>query len=110
MKQLIDLEIVKSAMAEIGFTLAKTEYGTMDSGSAEFTKGTVSITVWKDKSIWEFGGTRAELEPLGIWRGYPDTMVFIDTLRHYASQKQSAEQGAAPLPRASQTGHSEGAR
>jgi hypothetical protein len=110
MKQLINIELVKSAMDEIGFTLSNTEYGTMDSGSAEFTKGAISITIWKDKSIWEFAGTRAELEPLGIWRGYPDTREFIHALRNYAIQKQSAEQGAAQLPSAPQAGHSEGTR
>jgi hypothetical protein len=91
MKPLIGLDLVQHAMKELGFELVQAQPGTMDSGFAEFSDGSISITIWKDKGIWEFGGKREELEPLGVWRGYSATADFIAALTDYAKLKQKAE-------------------
>ena len=51
MKPLTDLDLIQHAMKELGFELVQAQPGTMDSG---FSDGSISIAIWKDKSIWEF--------------------------------------------------------
>ena len=63
-----DLDILTTAMKEVGFTLVHSEAGTMDSGSAEFSNGKTRLKIGKDRSQWMFDGSRKELEPLGLWR------------------------------------------
>ena len=81
-----DLEILTAAMEGIGFHLTRSEPGTMDSGVAEFSDGKRTITIGKDKSIWEFSGPRSHLEPLGLWRGFADTNEFRNALVSYVKQ------------------------
>jgi len=90
--KLIDLDIVEAAMSEIGFDLVKTEEGPMDSGLAEFSDGKINITICKERSIWEIWTSKQELVPLGLWRGFPDTVQFIEALISYTKMKRNAEQ------------------
>jgi hypothetical protein len=78
-----DFDSLRAAMEAVGFRLVSVESGTMDSGSAEFSDGKRSIKIGKDRSIWQFIGSRKQLEPLGLWQGYGDTSAFRDVLLEY---------------------------
>lgn len=83
MDTLIDLPILVTAMEALGFTLVRSEAGTMDSGVAEFSDGTRKVIITKDRSIWELSAPKAELERLGLWRGFKETDEFRDALVGY---------------------------
>lgn len=83
MDMLKDLPILVTAMEALGFTLVRSEAGTMDSGVAEFSNGKRKVTVAKDRSVWEFSAPKAELERLGLWRGFKETDEFRNALVGY---------------------------
>ena len=84
-----DLDILITAMKEVGFTLVHSEAGTMDSGSAEFSNGKTRLKIGKDRSQWMFDGSRKELEPLGLWKAFNDTHEFRDALLEYIKREMA---------------------
>lgn len=87
MSALKDLDGIVVAMEAVGFRLVRSEAGTMDSGSAEFSDGWRTVKISKDRSQWMFEGLRQELEPLGLWKAFDDTLEFRDALLVYINKR-----------------------
>lgn len=87
MSALKDLDILAAAMEGIGFRLVRSEAGTMDSGSADFSNGERMVSISKDRSQWMFCGERRELEPWGVWRAFDGTLEFRDALLDYIKRR-----------------------
>jgi hypothetical protein len=78
-----ELDVLKAAMESVGFKLVRSESGSMDSGSAEFSNGTKLLKIEKDRSQWLFTGSKKELEPVGLWKAFDDTYEFRDAILEY---------------------------
>jgi hypothetical protein len=76
-------------MEAVGFRLVQSQAGMMDSCSAEFSDGERSIRITKDRGQWMFEGERSELEPLGLWKAFDDTLKFRDALLDHTRRRNA---------------------
>jgi hypothetical protein len=80
MGTLKDIEVIKIAMQAVGFRLVELEVGPMDSGSVDFSDGTRTIRIGKDRGQWSLTGSPEKLMPLGLWKAFDDTSEFREAL------------------------------
>jgi hypothetical protein len=78
-----NLKVISTALKTAGFRLLHTEAGSMDSGLADFSDGSRTIRVIKDRSQWMLVGEQNQLERAGLWRAFDDTQEFRDALLAY---------------------------
>ena len=80
------LEVISVALASVGFRLLCAEAGSMDSGVAQFSDGSRTLRVIKDRGQWFLDGRREELESVGLWGAFNHTEEFRDAVRAYISR------------------------
>jgi hypothetical protein len=89
MDQPRELDVLIDALKSLGLELVRASSGTMDSGTATFEAGGLTIEVVKDRSQWMLEGDKQGLEPAGLWRAFDNTAQFRDALIEYARQRQT---------------------